>query len=242
MFTLFTLTWAEFRWAAGIVMSRQNNLLLEVRGEAVETLGLVPLWDMFNHGPGEPATYMAGGHLVSEAVAAVAKGRQVYMVYGARPNLHLLLYQGFVQEENPHDELSVTLAGSTAGPRVAALAALGLKSPQEQPVATSAAALAALRRYARVLSLTEAPDPAWLAAGGHEPLSPAVEAAATRLLVTAFTVLLRRLPARDTAWLRSERRLYTQVIALLQQEDKDKEGNKAGQVEKQEKEEVKANA
>ena len=46
---LATFTFEEYRWAVGIVMSRQN--LVPVQGKS--QICLVPLWDMINHDEGE---------------------------------------------------------------------------------------------------------------------------------------------------------------------------------------------
>jgi len=91
-------TFEEYRWAVGIVMSRQN--LIPVNGTPQITL--VPLWDMINHDEGVFTTYYHGAQEVTQCTAMrpFAAGEQIYMYYGPRSNSMFLQYQGFIFPRN----------------------------------------------------------------------------------------------------------------------------------------------
>jgi len=91
-------TFEEYRWAVGIVMSRQN--LIPVNGTPQITL--VPLWDMINHDEGVFTTYYHSEDELTQCTAMrpFAAGEQIYMYYGPRPNSMFLQYQGFLFPRN----------------------------------------------------------------------------------------------------------------------------------------------
>jgi len=102
-------TWEEFSWAAAVVMSRQNALPVECPVYGRSALSLVPLFDLFNHEPGEISSFY---DVPSSAMEVHAKrdfkvGEQVYMSYGARGNDKLLLFSGFVTPGNAHDTVRI---------------------------------------------------------------------------------------------------------------------------------------
>ena len=62
-----------------------------------------------NHGTWQITSFFdpAKGELDCLALRNFAEGEQIYMAYGSRPNSELLLFQGFIDPENPHDCLDV---------------------------------------------------------------------------------------------------------------------------------------
>lgn len=64
------------------------------------SLALVPFWDLINHFEGPMSTHydLEARSLVSLAGQRFAKGEQVFMSYGSRPNTQLVLFQGFFFE------------------------------------------------------------------------------------------------------------------------------------------------
>ncbi|KAL2614032.1 hypothetical protein R1flu_025724 [Riccia fluitans] len=102
-------TWAEFRWAASIVMTRQNPIPGTPDMEMGQALALIPLLDMFNHEEGEITCHFAVSHQQMELTAKrrFEAGEQVYISYGYRPNSALLLYSGFVPDNNTRDRIRI---------------------------------------------------------------------------------------------------------------------------------------
>lgn len=99
----------SYRWAVCTIMSRQNQIP-DSTGSRLIT-ALIPKWDMCNHANGTITTGYNFLKLTSESVAErdFAKGEQLHIFYGARPNAHFLLYSGFVYPENEHDTIAIQL-------------------------------------------------------------------------------------------------------------------------------------
>jgi hypothetical protein len=71
-------------------------------------LALVPLFDMFNHTEGENTTLFAGTEEMEIAANNDYKAnQQLKIFYGPRPNLELLLYQGFVYDRNRYNYMEI---------------------------------------------------------------------------------------------------------------------------------------
>ncbi|CAM6120332.1 unnamed protein product [Calypogeia fissa] len=119
-------TWAEFRWAASIVMTRQNPIPGTPDMETPQALALIPYLDMFNHEEGDITCHFAVQHQQMELTAKrdFEAGEQVYISYGYRPNSALLLYSGFVPEHNSRDRIKVPVELSQSDPLYAKKAAL----------------------------------------------------------------------------------------------------------------------
>lgn len=118
----------DFRWALGHVWSRCCRFDLGSQG-GVRRL-LVPVFDLANH-VAEPnavfdynATSSCGPAICLYATRDILEGEAVTLCYGEHPNLHFLLYYGFVplMPPNPHDFVSVSL--------VEILEALPFEAPQ----------------------------------------------------------------------------------------------------------------
>eukprot|EP01094_Clydonella_sp_ATCC50884_P013692 TRINITY_DN2396_c0_g1_i2.p1 TRINITY_DN2396_c0_g1~~TRINITY_DN2396_c0_g1_i2.p1 ORF type:complete len:471 (-),score=121.92 TRINITY_DN2396_c0_g1_i2:36-1448(-) len=94
----FTLE--QYQWAKACVLSRQNAVPIDGQME----LALIPVWDLMNHVDGEIASFFdpASSSLECKSIGDFQSGDQVYMSYGQRPNCELLIYQGFVDANNPH--------------------------------------------------------------------------------------------------------------------------------------------
>lgn len=95
---LAMFTYEEYRWAVGIVMSRQNYV--PVNG--TPQICLIPLWDMLNHDEGVMTTFYNQEEQCTQCFAMrnYKKGDQMFIYYGERANAMLLLYQGFVFSAN----------------------------------------------------------------------------------------------------------------------------------------------
>eukprot|EP00011_Vannellida_sp_DIVA3-517-6-12_P005687 CAMPEP_0114619382 /NCGR_PEP_ID=MMETSP0168-20121206/8186_1 /TAXON_ID=95228 ORGANISM="Vannella sp., Strain DIVA3 517/6/12" /NCGR_SAMPLE_ID=MMETSP0168 /ASSEMBLY_ACC=CAM_ASM_000044 /LENGTH=476 /DNA_ID=CAMNT_0001830551 /DNA_START=166 /DNA_END=1596 /DNA_ORIENTATION=+ len=104
---ILAFSYEEWAWCVGIVMSRQNKVPLGGSGRPQPTL--IPFWDLFNHSKGEITTFWNTEHrtLDSLSMESVKEGEQAYMHYGYRHNGLLLLYQGFVYDDNIHDCITV---------------------------------------------------------------------------------------------------------------------------------------
>ncbi|KAL3678834.1 hypothetical protein R1sor_021790 [Riccia sorocarpa] len=111
-------TWAEFRWAASIVMTRQNPIPGTPDMEMGQALALIPLLDMFNHEEGEITCHFSVSHQQMELTAKrrFEAGEQVYISYGYRPNSALLLYSGFVPDNNTKDRIRIPVELSPEDP------------------------------------------------------------------------------------------------------------------------------
>eukprot|EP00003_Mantamonas_plastica_P011981 TRINITY_DN2196_c0_g1_i14.p2 TRINITY_DN2196_c0_g1~~TRINITY_DN2196_c0_g1_i14.p2 ORF type:complete len:322 (-),score=108.52 TRINITY_DN2196_c0_g1_i14:621-1586(-) len=110
-FHLFTfpLSWDLFRWAISVVITRQNAI--PSKDGSSNELALIPLWDMCNHSFGSFTTQfdLETQSLQCFAQSDFAIGDQVYMHYGDRNNTELMIYSGFVVENNPFDAIQVDL-------------------------------------------------------------------------------------------------------------------------------------
>ncbi|KAI8815182.1 hypothetical protein BJ742DRAFT_765572 [Cladochytrium replicatum] len=93
--SLDQFTYRRFRWAVAVVMTRQNPIPNEL-GRPVFTL--IPMYDLFNHAPGEVTTHYHGELKLSETASAghFSAGDEVLIAYGHRPNRDLFVYSGFV--------------------------------------------------------------------------------------------------------------------------------------------------
>lgn len=114
--TVENFSYANFEWAISVVMTRQNALPSSANAlGGPQTLALVPIWDMCNHAPGphttgvilDPATNEASVECC--AMRSFSPGEAITIFYGARPNSELLLFSGFIQQNNAHDTLSVSI-------------------------------------------------------------------------------------------------------------------------------------
>jgi histone-lysine N-methyltransferase SETD3 len=72
---------------------------------------LIPLWDLCNHEEGRITTFfdMETKYTDFFALTSFAKGEQIKMFYGERPNFQLLIYSGFVFHDNKHDAVKLTV-------------------------------------------------------------------------------------------------------------------------------------
>lgn len=102
------LTFSNFVWALSVVMTRQNAL----PSSNPPTLALVPLWDLCNHEHGYLSTQVVVQQSVTlecRAMRAYQQHEPISIFYGARPNVRLLLYSGFVEAHNPFDTIGILL-------------------------------------------------------------------------------------------------------------------------------------
>jgi len=97
-------TYEEFLWAMSVIQSRQNLLKLGDKPGEYD-IGLIPVWDLFNHTNGEISTSFDGNNLEFVAMQDFNIGEQVYMHYGQRNNAQLFLNYGFVYPENQYKYL-----------------------------------------------------------------------------------------------------------------------------------------
>jgi len=97
---LAAFTYEEFRWAVGIIMSRQNFVPID----GTPQICLIPFWDMLNHDEGVMTTFYNQETASTEchAMRNYKKGEQMFIYYGERANSKLLLYQGFVFSKNKY--------------------------------------------------------------------------------------------------------------------------------------------
>lgn len=106
-------TWAHFKWALAVVMSRQNNLPSLLSEDMC--LALVPLYDMHNHAPGPITSSFSWADECCSmaAMRSFEPGQEVTMSYGHRPLRELVMYQGFVPEPE-RDAAAATAAAAAA--------------------------------------------------------------------------------------------------------------------------------
>lgn len=108
---LWAFSYVNYVWAISVVMTRQNALPI---GNP-PPLALVPVWDMCNHAYGAHTTSVVmspdGGdvNVQYRAMKAFESGEAITIFYGPRPNHQLLQFSGFVQEDNPYDEVPLTV-------------------------------------------------------------------------------------------------------------------------------------
>ena len=116
-------TWDTFVWAISVVLTRQNEIPIfpnqnepgskeeanrkqqVLFGKQAMELALIPVWDMCNHMPGEITSFFdrLTNCLECMCFEDVEENAQVYISYGPRSNLDLLIYSGFVLEVNSLD-------------------------------------------------------------------------------------------------------------------------------------------
>lgn len=106
---------ASGSWAASTVMTRQNRVPVNLRGDQTTSSSslapadgdaadqgaesgpvLIPLWDMANHMNGQIATgYNEELQRVeSQTLKAFAKGEQIFIYYGDRTNADFMVHNG----------------------------------------------------------------------------------------------------------------------------------------------------
>ena len=105
-------TWPLFKWARGVVLTRQNPIKQVQKGqESVKTMyGLVPLYDFFNHQSGEISAFYDPSLNILEMNAGFASDadEQVFMSYGNRSNRQLFIYSGFIDKySTQNDSISI---------------------------------------------------------------------------------------------------------------------------------------
>ena len=163
------LTYDEYRWAVSTVMTRQN--VVPSSADAPDTLvnTLIPLWDMANHDQGEISTDYDLEAQVSLCLAHrdFAAGEQLTIFYGVRTNCDLLIHNGFVYPNNPHDSLTLRLGVAKTDPlsaaRLALLERVGVVS-QKFLLRRAAVPLdAKLVAFLRVLQMDQAALAEWQA-------------------------------------------------------------------------------
>ncbi|KAI0563802.1 histone-lysine N-methyltransferase setd3 [Gracilaria domingensis] len=193
--SLRVLTFRNFVWALSVVMTRQNAL----PSTDPPTLALVPLWDLCNHEPGHFTTQVQVHTSVTvecRAMRTFDVGEPITIFYGARPNVKLLLFSGFVQPDNAYDTLPVSLKISReellAPLKARALAKMGIDvemdtvetGSEEQEsnngwvcnVVIGRGIVAEALAVARVVSMDKAALTDWLKRGAHLPERAAVDA------------------------------------------------------------------
>lgn len=116
------LSFANWRWAVSVIMSRQNAVPVPQgwSSQKGSVMACVPLWDMFNHEPGEMSTAVVvkGDDVVVECLAmrTFEPGEAVTMSYGKRSNVNLAIFSGFVSDSNLFDEVSLVIPLSPVCP------------------------------------------------------------------------------------------------------------------------------
>eukprot|EP01138_Halocafeteria_seosinensis_P000930 gb/GECG01000953.1/.p1 GENE.gb/GECG01000953.1/~~gb/GECG01000953.1/.p1 ORF type:complete len:593 (+),score=75.27 gb/GECG01000953.1/:1-1779(+) len=105
-------SWAGFRWAVCMVMSRQNKV--PIAGFSESVLSLVPIWDIINHenivesGITTTGELHDGQCVLSHfAPRNFRNGEEVTMYYGDRDNFKFLKFSGFTVKNNPNERVSV---------------------------------------------------------------------------------------------------------------------------------------
>ncbi|KAH6575883.1 hypothetical protein BSLG_000433 [Batrachochytrium salamandrivorans] len=114
-------TFVTFSWARAIVSTRQNEICYtnDQTDSLNRFLGLIPLFDMFNHAPCEPSTTFDAKEHYSETTAAcqVDPGEQIFINYGNRSNQELFIYSGFVDPSNTkYDRIRVLVSLAQSDP------------------------------------------------------------------------------------------------------------------------------
>lgn len=98
----------KFMACSSIVASRCFQVD-QVHGDS-----LVPMADMFNHLSSESVHLECDGNgngdIEMRIVRPVKAGDQVFNTYGERDNAHLLCKYGFVEQQNPYDTVTLTMA------------------------------------------------------------------------------------------------------------------------------------
>jgi len=99
-------TWESFRWGVSVVMSRQNQVPVDDKNNQI---ALIPLWDMANHAQGKMTTFFEEGVVRCSSMSDIKKGDQIKIFYGNRPNRELLIYQGFIIDNNNADNVKLAI-------------------------------------------------------------------------------------------------------------------------------------
>eukprot|EP01127_Copromyxa_protea_P000620 TRINITY_DN1052_c0_g4_i1.p1 TRINITY_DN1052_c0_g4~~TRINITY_DN1052_c0_g4_i1.p1 ORF type:complete len:499 (-),score=127.36 TRINITY_DN1052_c0_g4_i1:47-1516(-) len=109
-----SFNWDAFLWSITTVFSRQNKILVNgASGRQVEALALIPFFDLINHeGFGELSSEydIENKCLRLLAVKDLKAGEQITMHYGDRPNIELVLNQGFFVPNNPNSFTTIEMA------------------------------------------------------------------------------------------------------------------------------------
>ena len=118
-----TFLFNDFRWAVSCVVSRQNPLPSNALGPTTNTLALIPIFEMLNHKPGSStASYVASDKMaIIESSCEYEKDEEIFMVYGNRPNRELLIYSGFVLNDNEFNNVIVRLKLNDALAKIRAM-------------------------------------------------------------------------------------------------------------------------
>jgi hypothetical protein len=119
------ITYDRFKWARAVLLSRQCDLLRPAP-ETTRLRLLVPDFDMFNHsskvalGSSHRLNYEKG-LVTAFATSDYEKGEQCFISYGSgeASSSKLLLWYGFspLNEENPYEELDLTLTSFCSAER-----------------------------------------------------------------------------------------------------------------------------
>jgi protein-histidine N-methyltransferase len=114
--TLLILLFSPSSWAVSTVMTRQNLVPTKVNGLVEDLPALIPFWDMANHKDDVVTTGYNEElqQIESAALTDYKKGEQIFIHYGNRNNVDLMIHNGFVYPENKHDSLPIRLSLSTA--------------------------------------------------------------------------------------------------------------------------------
>ncbi|DBA04830.1 TPA: hypothetical protein N0F65_004467 [Lagenidium giganteum] len=136
--TKFTI--ANYFWALGVALTRQNELRLQA-ADGASALGLIPGWDLCNHessADGKITTFSdPHAQLVTcETMRAFRAGEQVRMFYGPRSNKQLLLYSGFVVEGNVHNRVPLAFSVDAASDPLAKIRQMVLSKAAPSPALT----------------------------------------------------------------------------------------------------------
>ena len=140
-FDIGDFSFDAFRWALSVVMTRQNRIPSDSDFGAKDATGgdfcfaLIPFWDLMNHKEGLMTTEfdVESNCLECKPMEMTSPGDQVYMCYGKRNNLNLLIYSGFAYKNNTYHGVVLKL-GVSAGDKLyqqkcSLLRAIGLKEP-----------------------------------------------------------------------------------------------------------------
>ncbi|KAJ8610171.1 hypothetical protein CTAYLR_008726 [Chrysophaeum taylorii] len=115
------VAWDEWVWAMGAVVTRQNAVPVD---DGPPALCLFPLWDFCNHAIDSPRSSFVAGAMELRADKNLAPGDQIFMFYGPRADVDLVLHSGFcLGGRNPYDrlDLRVPLPPTPLRPLVASL-------------------------------------------------------------------------------------------------------------------------
>ncbi|XP_041468746.1 actin-histidine N-methyltransferase-like [Lytechinus variegatus] len=107
-------TYDFYRWAVSTVMTRQNQI--PAKDSKGLSLSLIPLWDMCNHANGEMKTDFIEetDSCINMALRDFNVGEQIFICYGRRSSSDLLLYSGFIYQDNIFDGMAIQLGLSTS--------------------------------------------------------------------------------------------------------------------------------